>query len=150
ILAIHNWAARGLRPNLPFPKYPDAPYPYPDQAHRGPAFLTWHRAYLLQVERELQASFPDVALPYWACNQPNSKTMVFGETALGLNPGTPDQTVIPKFADGHPLEFWQMPIEGTTNWESIQRFGGDPFLQINGASDDTILFRGDFARFANL
>jgi HEAT repeat protein len=148
ILAIHNWAARGISPDLPYPKYPGAPYQYEDQAHRGPAFLAWHRTYLLQVERELQASFPDIALPYWACNQSNSVTKVFSETALGLNPGTPDQTVVPIFSDGHPLEFWQMPVEGTTNWENIQRFGGDPFVAIDGAPDTTILRRGDYARFA--
>jgi hypothetical protein len=153
ILAIHNWAARGKDPlfsSTPFPTYPTppGPYQYEDQAHGGPAFLAWHRAFLLQVERTLQASFPDVALPYWASNQPNSVTEVFGDTALGFNPGTSDQIVIPRFADGHPLEFWQMPVEGTSNWESIQRFGGDPFTNIHGFSDSDILRRGDFARFA--
>ena len=153
ILAIHNWAARGKSSNFSgdYPTYPTPPgkYPYEDQAHEGPAFLTWHRAYLLQVERELQASFPDIALPYWACNKPNSETMVFGDTALGLNPGTPNQIVIPAFADGHPLEFWRMPVEGTADWESIQRFGGDPFAAIRGISDPEILGFRDFTRFAN-
>jgi len=36
-----------------------------DEAHRQPAFLTWHRAFLLQIERELQAFEPSVALHYW-------------------------------------------------------------------------------------
>ncbi|MEK6258779.1 MAG: tyrosinase family protein [Planctomycetota bacterium] len=149
ILSIHNWTARGKQPNYPYPPYPGAPYPYNDQAHGGPAFLTWHRAYLLEVERELQASYPDIALPYWASNQPNDTTKVFTATALGFNPGTQVMTVQPQFVDGHPLEFWRMPIEGTTNWEPIQRFGGDPYSRIGGASDDTILRRDDYARFAN-
>ena len=33
------------------------------QAHGAPGFLPWHRAYLLDLERELQAIDPSVALP---------------------------------------------------------------------------------------
>jgi tyrosinase len=36
-------------------------------AHRGPVFLPWHRAVLLEVEAALQAVDPGIAgLPYWA------------------------------------------------------------------------------------
>lgn len=39
----------------------------PDFAHAGPAFLPWHRAYLLYFETELQHMLNDstFALPYW-------------------------------------------------------------------------------------
>ena len=40
------------------------------QAHGAPGFLPWHRAYLLDLERELQAIDPSVALPYWRFDQP--------------------------------------------------------------------------------
>src|SRR5262249_43263752 len=40
------------------------------QAHGAPAFLPWHRAYLLDLERELQAIDPSVSLPYWRFDQP--------------------------------------------------------------------------------
>ncbi|MGA5419745.1 tyrosinase MelC2 [Streptomyces lavendulocolor] len=33
--------------------------------HRSPSFLPWHRRYLLDFERALQAVDPTVALPYW-------------------------------------------------------------------------------------
>ena len=35
------------------------------EEHTRPGFLAWHRAYLLDLERELQAIDPSVALPYW-------------------------------------------------------------------------------------
>ena len=36
--------------------------------HRCPAFLPWHRAFLLELERDLQSitDNPDLAIPYWA------------------------------------------------------------------------------------
>lgn len=40
------------------------------EAHGAPAFLPWHRAYLLGLERELQAIDPAVALPYWRFDRP--------------------------------------------------------------------------------
>ncbi|WFB09551.1 tyrosinase family protein [Streptomyces sp. LX-29] len=33
--------------------------------HRSPSFLPWHRQFLLQFERELQAIDSSVTLPYW-------------------------------------------------------------------------------------
>ena len=41
-----------------------------DQAHGAPGFLSWHRAYLLDLERELQKIRPSVTLPYWRFDQP--------------------------------------------------------------------------------
>lgn len=34
-------------------------------AHRGPAFLPWHRDFIRRFERDLQEEVPGLALPYW-------------------------------------------------------------------------------------
>ncbi|WP_327683588.1 tyrosinase MelC2 [Kitasatospora sp. NBC_00458] len=42
--------------------------------HRSPSFLPWHRQYLLQFERALQAIDPSVTLPYWDWTADRSTT----------------------------------------------------------------------------
>jgi tyrosinase len=63
-----------------------------DQAHGAPGFLSWHRAYLLDLERELQIIDASVALPYWRFDQPAARlftpeflgqTNPFGTVILG-------------------------------------------------------------------
>lgn len=43
-------------------------------AHRGPAFLPWHREYLRRLELELQRIDSTVTLPYWDWSVDNSPT----------------------------------------------------------------------------
>lgn len=43
-------------PNLPL---------VPNEAHRGPGFLAWHRQFLLELEALLQAEDATVTIPYW-------------------------------------------------------------------------------------
>ncbi len=43
-----------------------------DGGHGGPAFLAWHREYILRFEKELQAVDPDVFLPYWKWESGNA------------------------------------------------------------------------------
>ena len=44
-----------------------SPCPIMDFAHEGPTFLTWHRAFMLSLETEMQRMFndPTFAIPYW-------------------------------------------------------------------------------------
>jgi tyrosinase len=42
---------------------------YRNGAHRGPAFLPWHREFLLQLETELRSIDGSVAIPYWDWTQ---------------------------------------------------------------------------------
>src|SRR5262245_29836235 len=70
------------------------------QAHGFPGFLPWHRAYLLDLERELQAIDPSVALPYWRFDQPAPK--LFTVDFFGVS--GPNGTV--QFSNINPLQFW--------------------------------------------
>jgi tyrosinase len=79
------------------------------EAHGGPAFLSWHRAYLLDLERELQAIDQSVALPYWRFDQPapNLFTPEFF--------GTSDATGTVQFSATNPLQFWKTDgVQGIT------------------------------------
>jgi tyrosinase len=70
------------------------------EGHFAAGFLPWHRAYLLDLERELQAIDPSVALPYWRFDQaaPNLFTPDFI--------GVPGANNIVQFSATNPLRFW--------------------------------------------
>jgi tyrosinase len=71
------------------------------QAHGAAGFLPWHRTYLLDLERELQAIDPSVALPYWRFDQPAPN--VFTPDFLG----TSDALGTVQFGATNPLQFWR-------------------------------------------
>jgi tyrosinase len=71
------------------------------EAHGAPGFLPWHRAYLLDLERELQAIDPSVALPYWRFDQP-APNLFTGEFI-----GTSDDLGTVAFSATNPLQFWR-------------------------------------------
>jgi tyrosinase len=71
------------------------------EAHRNHGFLPWHRAYLLDLERELQQIDPSVALPYWRFDEPAPN--LFTREFIGV----PNNDGILQFEPGHPLEFWE-------------------------------------------
>lgn len=82
------------------------------QAHGGPGFLPWHRIYLLDLERELQAIDRSVALPYWRFDEPADK--LFSPNYIGRA----DFTGAVQFSSTNPLRFW------TT--DGVQGFDREP------------------------
>ena len=82
------------------------------EAHGGPGFLPWHRTFVLQLERELQAVDPSVALHYWRFDLPAPN--VFHQDFMGdsynfINPssGTPPQLSDQvTFSMSNPLYTW--------------------------------------------
>ena len=72
-----------------------------DEAHGNMGFLPWHRAYLLDLERELQAIDPSVALPYWRFDRPAPN--VFNQRFMGV----PNAAGRLQFTAGHPFGTWR-------------------------------------------
>ena len=76
------------------------------EEHGGPQFLPWHRSYLLDLERELQAIDPAVSLHYWRFDQPAPnvfRSNFMGATRRVPEGGTPHPV---GFDAGHPLSGW--------------------------------------------
>ena len=71
-----------------------------EEAHGRTGFLPWHRAYLLDLERELQLLDPSVALPYWRFDVAAAR--LFHPAFLG---GSTPQGLV-RLAPGNPLRFW--------------------------------------------
>ena len=94
------------------------------QAHGGPAFLPWHRAALLRIERELQAVDPSVTLPYWKFDDP--AVNVFHPDFMGISDQTGANMHLARFNIGNPLTTWT--IEG---FSGIQRLPS--YLPTSGA-----------------
>lgn len=74
------------------------------------AFMPWHRVFLINFERELQAEDPSVALPYWAFDKPAPK--LFSEAFIGWvdtgNAG-PNGNVV-QFGIANPLSRWTQDL----------------------------------------
>lgn len=71
------------------------------EAHGNAGFLPWHRAFLLDLERELQQIDPSVTLPYWRFDQ--AAPRVFSRDFMGV-PDPATGTV--QFSAANPLQFW--------------------------------------------
>jgi tyrosinase len=74
---------------------------FSDEAHGDLGFLPWHRAYLLDLERALQAADPAVVLPYWKFDEP--APTLFHPDFLGRSSSTAAPTLSPT----NPLLTWQ-------------------------------------------
>ena len=99
------------------------------QAHGAPGFLPWHRAYLLDLERELQAIDPSVTLPYWRFDQAAPK--LFTQDFLGV----PNAIGTVQFSASNPLQFWVTDgVQGIvrnprSNWNPATQPGPTVFTE---------------------
>jgi tyrosinase len=89
------------------------------QAHGAPAFLPWHRAYLLDLERELQAVDPSVSLHYWRFDQASPN--IFTRDFLGVS----NDIGTVQFSPNNPLQFWVT--------DGVQGINRRPFFPTNSA-----------------
>ncbi|MBI2687319.1 MAG: tyrosinase family protein [Acidobacteria bacterium] len=112
------------------------------EEHHRAGFLPWHRAYLLDLERELQAIDPSVTIPYWRFDQPAPK--IFKEDYLGKS----DNNGTVSFSATNPLQFWT-----TDNVTGISR---TPLFNTNSAppnpmsENSTLALGADFASFRDM
>jgi hypothetical protein len=81
-------------------------------AHRGPAFLPWHREYLRRFELALQSVDPQVTLPYWDWSVDNSPTSsLWDPSFLGGN-GRPSDGVVTTGPFAHSAGNWTLIYDG--------------------------------------
>jgi tyrosinase len=81
-------------------------------AHEGPAFLPWHRQFLLEFERELRKVNPNVTVPYWDFTVDNSPTSpIWSSDFLGGDGNRDNKSIVEDgpFAQGK----WILPVDGT-------------------------------------
>ena len=60
---------------------------FTDYAHEGTGFPTWHRLFLLWLEREIQIEISNhtFRLPYWEWSDPSQREIPFTRDRLGEN-----------------------------------------------------------------
>ena len=58
-----------------------------DYAHESTGFPTWHRLFLLWLEREIQVAIDNTTfrIPYWDWSQPSQREILFKSDRLGEN-----------------------------------------------------------------
>ena len=94
------------------------------QAHGAPGFLPWHRAYLLDLERELQAIDPSVALHYWRFDRASPN--IFTRDFLGVS----DNIGTVSFGASNPLQFWVTDgVQGITRRPFFNTSAAPPGLR---------------------
>ena len=114
MLVIHHFLATREKDNDKCKK--DATFKGIDFAHEGPTFLTWHRYYLLIVERELQRVAKDMGindfeLAYWDWS---SREMFTQELF-----GTPDYSSTPGIVSGDLFNVNDWPVLCNDHYEEF-------------------------------
>jgi len=87
---------------------------YRNGAHRGPAFLPWHREFLMQVEADLQSIDRNAFLPYWdwtrdAKLSDPATSPLWGADFMGGNGLETDQWRVQDGALAHKAGNWPVP-----------------------------------------
>jgi tyrosinase len=112
------------------------------QAHGFPGFLPWHRAYVLDLERDLQAIDASVTLPYWRFDQPAPN--IFTPDFLGKS----DSIGTVGLSPSNPLRFWQTDGQPGINRRPLFPVNSAPPRLLNQAQ--TLALGTDFGDFRGM
>ena len=92
-------------------------------AHRGPAFLPWHREFLRRFELDLQAIDPSVTLPYWDWTVDNSPTSSIWDIDFMGGNGRPSDGQVMTGAFAFSTGNWPLNIDSDGFGFLRRRFG---------------------------
>ena len=101
------------------------------EAHGGPAFLAWHREFLLQFEQALQSVDSSVTIPYWDFTTDNSTTSsIWSDDFMGGNGDPKDDNIVKSgpFRQGE----WKLVLGDST---ALRRDFGDLVPTLPTADD---------------
>lgn len=113
----------------------------PRVAHMAPTFFPWHRRFVLEFERALQAVAPGVTVPYWDWTVDNTPAAsLWSDDFLGGNGRREDQQVMTgpfAYRGGH----WDISVGVTDEPFLTRNFGrpADPVALPTGADLDLAL-----------
>ena len=118
---------------------------YRNIAHRGPAFLPWHREFLRRLERELRKIDATVTIPYWDWTQdakladPGTAS-IWGDDFMGGNGVGADHIV-----DTGPFAYkngnWRLTMDGP---ELKRSFGASALEGLPSAEDVAVVLEEQF------
>jgi len=106
-----------------------------EEAHGRAGFLPWHRAYLLDLERELQQEDPSVTLPYWRFDEPAPK--LFSQEFIGVS----SRSGVVQFDSNNPLAFWA--TDGVQGVDRSPRFNTSTESALVRSEIDTLNLGND-------
>ena len=113
--------------------------PVPNAAHRGPAFLPWHREYLLRLERALQEIDRGVSLPYWDWTQDTADPMaspIWSDDFMG---GSGTESEGWRVTDGpfaRDSGNWTLTVEAERHGDALRRrFGRLEWPLLDGTTE---------------
>lgn len=106
---------------------------YRNGAHRGPAFLPWHRAFLLQLEQDLQSISKDITIPYWnwtidATLENPERSPLWAEDFMGGNGSEPEGWKVTTGAFAFKNGNWPIPLD-QGGPALTRRFGSMPGIE---------------------
>jgi tyrosinase len=81
-------------------------------AHRGPAFLPWHREFLRRFELDLRAIDPSVTLPYWDWSVDNSATSSIWDASFMGGNGRPSDGWVDTGPFANSTGSWTLIYDG--------------------------------------